>query len=163
MKTLFKMMALFALLFCAASCNDDDEVTLKPMEVNYANIAGIWRLTEWNGEKIDDPRYSYIVFNRKAEDEKRGYMIYTNLNSAVSERVSGAFELDTDDNGKDIITGTYDYKLSTDDEWEHTYYITELDDKSMVWTADDDMAEIRGYTRCNEIPEDIVAGTRVAF
>lgn len=163
MKTLFKMMALFTLLFCISSCGDDEEVTPKLMEVNYANIAGTWRLAEWNGEKIDDPRYSYITFNRKAEDGKRAFMMYTNLNSAVSERINGAFELDINDDSKDIISGTYDYTLSTNDEWGHTYIITGLDENSMIWTAEDDAEEVRVYTRCSEVPADIVAGTRVAF
>lgn len=56
-------MALFM------SCGDDDEVKLPDTkDVNYANIAGTWRLSEWNGEKIDgDTRYYYIKFDRKAE------------------------------------------------------------------------------------------------
>lgn len=163
MKTLFRMMALFTLLFCMSSCGDDDEITIESMEVNYANIAGTWRLTEWNGEKIDEPRYSYITFSRKAEDGKRAFMMYTNLNSAVSERVSGAFDLAINDDSKDIISGTYDYTLSTDDEWEHVYVITGLDDKSMTLIAEDDVEEVRIYTRCSEVPADIVAGTRALF
>ena len=160
MKTLFRMIALFTLLFCISSCGDDDELAPESMEVNYANIAGTWRLTEWNGEKIDEPRYSYITFNRKAEDGKRAFMMYTNLNSAVSERVSGAFNLGINDDSKDIISGTYDYTLSTNDGWEHIYVITGLDDKSMIWTAEDDAEEVRVYTRCGEVPADIVVGTR---
>ena len=70
-----------------------DEVKLPDMkDVNYANIAGTWRLSEWNGEKIDgDTRYYYIKFDRKEKDGKRSYTIYTNLNSATSQQIPGSF------------------------------------------------------------------------
>ena len=46
------MLLLTMALFM--SCGDDDEVKLPDTkDVNYANIAGTWRLSEWNGEKID--------------------------------------------------------------------------------------------------------------
>lgn len=163
MKTLFKIMAFFVLVIGFASCSDDDdEVMAKPvLEVNYANIAGTWRLAEWNGEKMDgDSRYYYITFNRKEEDGKRKYQVYTNLNSFVSQKITGAFLLDYDEEWGDFITGTYDYTLSTDDEWEHEYIITDLYEDSMKWTAEDDAEEVRIYTRCSEVPADIVAGTR---
>lgn len=58
MKNIFKMMLLLTMALFM-SCGDDDEVKLPDMkDVNYANIAGTWRLSEWNGEKIDgDTRY----------------------------------------------------------------------------------------------------------
>ena len=64
------MLLLTMALFM--SCGDDDEVKLPDMkDVNYANIAGTWRLSEWNGEKIDgDTRYYYIKFDRKEKDGK---------------------------------------------------------------------------------------------
>lgn len=161
MKNLFKMMALFALLFAVTSCGDDDEVALKPtLDVNYANIAGTWYLAEWNGDKMNDSRYYYITFNRKEVDGKRAYEIYTNYNSAFSEHITGAFLLEKDDDFGDVISGTYDYQLSTDDGWPHSYTITDVYDNSMIWTATDDTEEVRVYTRCSEVPEDIVKGTR---
>lgn len=160
MKTLFKMMTLFALLFAVTSCGDDDEVALKPMDVNYANIAGTWYLAEWNGEKMNDSRYYYITFNRKEVDGKRAYEIYTNYSSAYSEHITGAFLLEQDDDFGNIISGTYDYQLSTDDGWAHSYIITDVLDNSMVWTAKDDADEVRVYTRCNEVPEEVVKGSR---
>lgn len=161
MKTLFKMMALFALLFTITSCGDDDEVALNPTrDVNYANLAGTWYLSEWNGEKMNDTRYYYITFNRKEVDGKRKYEIYTNYNSAFSEKITGAFLLKKEADFGDVITGTYDFQLSTDDGWPHDYSITEMYENSMVWTATDDADEVRVYTRCSEVPEDIVKGTR---
>lgn len=69
MKNIFKMMLLLTMALFM-SCGDDDEVKLPDTkDVNYANIAGTWRLSEWNGEKIDgDTRYYYIKFDRKEKD-----------------------------------------------------------------------------------------------
>ena len=92
MKNIFKMMLLLTMALFM-SCGDDDEVKLPDTkDVNYANIAGTWRLSEWNGEKIDgDTRYYYIKFDRKEKDGKRSYTIYTNLNSATSQQIPGSF------------------------------------------------------------------------
>ena len=52
MKNIFKMMLLLTMALFM-SCGDDDEVKLPDTkDVNYANIAGTWRLSEWNGEII---------------------------------------------------------------------------------------------------------------
>ena len=161
MKTLFRMMALFSLLFVAASCGDDDEAMITPsLDVNYANVAGTWKLSEWNGEELNDSRYYYITFNRKEEDGKRKYIVYTNLNSAVSERFTGTFLLSKDKNEADVISGTYDYTLSTEDGWENMYFVSELTNEKMSWTATEDAEEVRVYTRCAEVPADIVNGIR---
>ena len=104
---------------------DDDEVKLPDTkDVNYANIAGTWRLSEWNGEKIDgDTRYYYIKFDRKEKDGKRSYTIYTNLNSATSQQIPGSFTLNKEEDYGDVISGTYYYQLDTDDEWEYSYIV----------------------------------------
>ena len=52
MKNIFKMMLLLTMALFM-SCGDDDEVKLPDTkDVNYANIAGTWRLSEWNGELL---------------------------------------------------------------------------------------------------------------
>lgn len=161
MKTLFKMMTLFVLLFAVTACGDDDEAALKrTRDVNYANIAGTWYLAEWNGEKMNDSRYCYITFERKEVNGKRVYKIYTNYNSAYAEHATGTFLLEKDDDFGDLISGIKDHQLSTDDGWDHSYIITDMFDNSMVWTAKEDAEEVRVYTRCSEVPEDIVKGTR---
>ena len=60
MKNIFKMMLLLTMALFM-SCGDDDEVKLPDTkDVNYANIAGSWRLSEWNGENLEgDTRYYY--------------------------------------------------------------------------------------------------------
>ena len=88
MKNIFRIMLLLTTMLFV-SCGDDDEVKLPDTkDVNYANIAGSWRLSEWNGENLEgDTRYYYITFDRKGKDGKRSYTIYTNLNSATSEQI----------------------------------------------------------------------------
>lgn len=164
MKTVFKIFALLTLFAAMVSCSDEDEVAVIPsLEVNYANVAGIWRLSEWNGEKMDgDTRYYYITLNRNEENGQRSFKIHTNLNSFVSQQITGSYELNKDENFGDIISGTYDYTLDTNDGWSHQYVVGELFETSMKWTALDDETEVRIYTRCDEVPADIVAGSRVA-
>ncbi len=164
MNILYRIMVLLALSVGLLACDDDDKEEVKPtLEVNYANISGTWRLAEWNGEKLEDARYYYITFDRKAVEGKRSFLIHTNLNSATSQRVSGAFVLEQDDELADLISGTYDYRLSTDDAWSHEYVITGLYEDSMVWTAKDDATEVRVYKRCDEVPADILAGSRASM
>lgn len=161
MRTIFRMMLLFTMVLFV-SCGDDDDVKLPDtLDVNYANIAGTWRMSEWNGEEMDnDSRYYYITFDRKEKDGKRSYNIYTNLNSATSQQIPGAFTLSSDEDYGDIINGTYYYQLDTDDEWEYSYIISNLTNTSMVWTAKEDFGEVRVYTRCDEVPGDILKGER---
>lgn len=163
MRTILKMM-LFAVMTICMSCGDDDEVKLPDtLEVNYAHIAGTWCLSEWNGEKMDgDNRYYYITFDRKEKDGKRSYMIYTNLNSAVSQHIPGSFKLTDDEEYGSVISGTYYYQLDTDDEWEYSYVISNLTQKAMTWTAKKTPEEVKVYTRCDGVPEKIINGTRSA-
>ena len=88
---------------------------------------------------------------------------FHSLNSATSEQIPGSFLLSKEDDYGDIISGTYYYQLDTDDEWEYSYIVSGLTDTSMIWTAKEDMGEMKVYTRCNEVPADIIAGTRASF
>lgn len=158
MKTIFRLMVLFILLVGVTSCNDDDELATEPtLEVNFANIAGTWCLSEWNGTQLDDSRYFYITLNRKAVDGKRTFEIYQNFDSATSRHITGSFDLEYDEDWGDIISGEYDYWMG---EWTSPYIVTELRTGSMIWTMKDDTTDVSVYTRCAEVPADIVAGTR---
>ena len=54
------MLLLTTMLF--VSCGDDDEVKLPDTkDVNYANIAGSWRLSEWNGENLEG--HTLLLYN----------------------------------------------------------------------------------------------------
>lgn len=163
---IFSNILLLLLLLFSGSCSHDkqngDIEEPKPLlEVNYTNISGVWQLTEWNGEKMNDTRYYYLVFNQKAENGKHTYIIYTNLNSATSQQITGNFVLENSLGKGDLISGIYDYRLSTDEGWSHKYIIASLYEDSMVWTAKDDVSEIRVYSRCEDIPADIQMGIRV--
>lgn len=60
MKNIFKLMALFAFLFCLTSC-DDDEPVIPTLEVTPANLNGTWELSEWNGAPLAEGTYCYIT------------------------------------------------------------------------------------------------------
>ncbi|WP_430812789.1 MULTISPECIES: hypothetical protein [unclassified Carboxylicivirga] len=161
MKFLINIFVVFALGLGFVSCsNDDDEVFVDPtLDVNYANMAGTWRLSEWNGEKMDgDTRYYYITLDRFENGGTYRYEIYTNLNSFVSEHITGTYQLGETEDMKPTISGTFDYTLTGDDAWLYDYLITELYETSVKWTATDDAEEVRVYTRCSEVPADIVNG-----
>lgn len=49
MKTLFRIMTIFLMLFCFAGCDDDKEEVLSTLDVTAANLNGTWKLVEWNG------------------------------------------------------------------------------------------------------------------
>ena len=70
MKTLFKIMALFLMLFSFAACDDDEEATLTTLEVTPANLDGTWKLVEWNGAPLQEGSYCYITFSRKEKTYK---------------------------------------------------------------------------------------------
>ena len=53
------------LLATFVACNDDDDVKDAILEVNYKNLNGTWRLSEWNGKEMNDKLYCYITFDRK--------------------------------------------------------------------------------------------------
>ena len=165
MKNIFKLLPLLLVLFSLSACSDDDKDELvEVLDVNYANVAGIWQLTNWSGEKLDgDKRYYYIEFARKEENGKRGYRILTNLNSFVAQKITGGYELFRDEEYGNIIEGTYDYTLSTNDEWEYQYVVTSLTATEMKWTAVDKPDETRIYIRCESIPADILGGSRTAM
>ena len=64
MKNIFKLMALFAFLFCFSSCEDDEPV-ISTLEVTPANLEGTWKLAEWNGASLDEGTYCYVIFSKR--------------------------------------------------------------------------------------------------
>ena len=65
MNVFFKMLLCTMLLATFVACNDDDDVKDAILEVNYKNLNGTWRLSEWNGKEMNDELYCYITFDRK--------------------------------------------------------------------------------------------------
>ena len=154
MKTFFRIMLLSVFLFSVAACSDDDETKDIALEVNYANLNGTWRLSNWNGEDMnDDQSYVYIQFNRK----ERTYVMYEKISTGKAWKRTGGFLIENDDKWGYVLSGTYDNGLGA---WNQEYVVTDLTDNSMKWTVIDNAEDISVYTRCESVPADIVAGTR---
>ncbi|MDO4163273.1 MAG: lipocalin family protein [Bacteroides sp.] len=154
MKTLFRMMALFLLLFGFSACSDDDEVvTEQPLTVNYANLSGTWKLTEWNGQPLADDTYCYITFVRKDHT----YLMYQKFDSMYARLITGTFTIEEDDYLGYLISGTYDYGRG---DWSSTYIVNDLYSSSMTWIVEDDASDVSKYERCDSVPEDIVNEAR---
>lgn len=150
MKTLFRMMALFALLFCFASCNDDEEAKVPTLEVNAANLDGTWKLTEWNGESLADGTYCYITFIRK----DKTFKIYQKFDSMYARLITGTFAIEEDDYLGYVISGTYDYQMG---DWNKEYIVTDLlQSGSMIWTVKNDNTDVSKYERCDKVPSEII-------
>ncbi|EJX10638.1 hypothetical protein, secreted [gut metagenome] len=149
MKTLFKMMALFLVLFCFAACDDDEEIQTA-LEVTPANLDGTWKLTEWNGNSLPENSYCYITFSRK----DKTYKMYQNFNSMYAKLITGKFNITKDEDYGYIIKGKYDYGNGS---WNYSYIVTDLlPTGSMVWTAKENPADVQRYEKCPSVPSHIL-------
>lgn len=153
MKFFFNIIALcFCLSLTVVSCSNDDEVSAPYLEVNYASLNGTWILTEWRGLPLENGQYVYITFDRK----EHTFVMYENMGSMYSHKSTGSFEIEVDDELGSILTGEYDYDNGS---W-NTYIVKEMTATTMKWIVKDDAEDVSVYTRCSEIPEDILAGSR---
>ncbi|WP_303207648.1 lipocalin family protein [Bacteroides oleiciplenus] len=152
------LMLVTAFLLSACS---EEEMMSEPeyLPVNYANIAGTWKLSEWNGQEMGEERYCYLVIGRKADEDtgKRTLDIYMNMDSDKSRHLTSTYELEEDEDLGTIISGMYDHSAGF---WNNSYLISELEYSRMVWTVSDDFEDVSVYVRCDEVPEDILSGTR---
>lgn len=155
MKTLFNLMLLSMFLFCFASCSDDEMEEVPALEVNYANLEGTWKLTEWNGQPIADGTYCYISLVRK----DKTYKIYQKFDSMYARLITGTYFIEQDDYLGYIISGTYDYGMG---DWNKSYIVTDLlQSGSMIWTVKDDDTDVSKYERCDKVPEEIIEEAEV--
>lgn len=151
MKTIFRILTFVILSMGFSSCNDDEEIVVAQLEVNYANLNGIWQLVEWNGAPMANGTYCYIQLNRKDHTFK----MYHNMDSMYARLITGTFYLENDPYLGDIIRGEYDYEQGA---WNAEYIITDLlETGSMVWTVNGDAADVSLYERCDAIPDNILA------
>lgn len=152
MKTLFRTMALFMMLFCLSACSEDEEeVTVPTLEVNYVNLEGTWQLTEWNGQPTPEGTYCYIIFKRKDHT----FQMYQKFDSMYARLITGEFLLETDASTGTLISGTYHYGMG---EWNNSYIITDLlETGSMIWTVKGDDNDVCKYERCEKVPEEVIA------
>lgn len=151
-KLIFKtaLFIMFAVGFMA--CSKDNEEPVVYETVNYATINGTWMLTEFNGKALEEGQYVYITFNRK----EHTFEMYDNMGSMYSHKSTGTFEITEDDEIGYILTGEYDF---SHDAWKE-YVVSEMTAETMKWTVKDDAEDISVYTRCAEIPEDVLNGSR---
>lgn len=151
-KLIFKtaLFIMFAVGFMA--CNKDNEEPVVYETVNYATINGTWMLTEFNGKALEEGQYVYITFNRK----EHTFEMYDNMGSMYSHKSTGTFEITEDDELGYVLTGEYDF---SHDAWKE-YVVSEMTAETMKWTVKDDAEDISVYTRCAEIPEDVLNGSR---
>ena len=155
MKTLFNLMLLPMLLFCFASCNNEDAEEELSLEINYANLEGTWKLTEWNGQPVVDGTYCYISLVRK----DRTYKIYQKFDSMYARLITGEYFIEQDDYLGYIISGTYDYGMG---DWNNSYIVTDLlQSGSMIWTVKGDNTDVSKYERCEKVPDEIIKEAEV--
>lgn len=134
------------------SCNNESEEPVVYENVNYSTISGTWMLTEFNGKALEEGQYVYITFNRK----EHTFEMYDNMGSMYSHKSTGTFEITEDDEIGYILTGEYDF---SHDAWKE-YVVSEMTAETMKWTVKDDAEDISVYTRCAEIPEDVLNASR---
>lgn len=158
-KHILKLLFLGFSLAIGACSDDNDPVVPDALPVNYANIAGTWQLTEWNGEPMNDKRYCYMIIGRKADEQtgKRSLETYLNIDSDKSRHLTSTYELESDEELGVIIRGVYDYAGGF---WNNSYIIKNMASDSMTWIVENDPSDVSVYTRCDVIPEDILNETR---
>lgn len=156
MKIILKILALSVLLIGFSACSDDEDVPVVPtLDVNYANLNGVWSLTEWNGNPVDGDVYCYIVFDRR----NHTFKLYQKFDSMYARCITGEFQLEEDDDWGVVISGTYDYGMG---DWNHEYIISDLlATGSMTWTVKGDDTDVCIYTRCDEVPAEVIAEAKV--
>ena len=154
MKNIFKLMALFAFVFCLSSCEDDEPV-IPTLEVTPANLNGIWELSEWNGQSLAEGTYCYVIFNRKEQT----FEMYQKFDSMYARYITGEFSIKKDPYLGSVISGIYDYGNG---DWNNEYIVTDLlETGSMIWTSKNDENDVNKYIRCEKVPKEIIAEAKV--
>ena len=128
MKTLFRIMTIFLMLFCFAGCDDDKEEVLSTLDVTAANLNGTWKLVD------------------------KTYKMYDKFDSMYPNLKTGSFEIEKEKNLGYIISGDYDFGNG---EWANSYIVTDLLATSMIWTIKDTPSDIQKFERCDRVPEEI--------
>ena len=116
------------------------------LDVTPNNISGVWSLKSYDGgQNLEEGTFYYIEFDRK----DKTFVSYDNLGSMEVFKNSGRYDIVTD--GAAVIRGMYDFGRG---DWEHSYYVRNLTQKSMVWVATDDETISQVYERA-ELPEEL--------
>lgn len=151
MKNLLKISLLLLLAVGFTGCDDDNSYEDPGLEVTLYNLSGTWKLETWNnGETLADGSYVYIELSYRDGNE---FTIYQNLDSFGPRRITGVYNLYTDDALGSILRGMYDYENG---DWSHRYIVSDLFADRMTWTATDDAQNVSLYVRCDGIPQEIL-------
>ena len=145
MKKITKFAMALIVAIAAFACSKEENRGAEYLDVTYNNIAGVWSLQSFdNGVELGEGTYRYLVLDRK----ERRFVSYDNLSSMEVYKNSGRYDIITD--GAAIIYGMYDFGRG---DWEHSYYVRNLTQDSMVWVATDDESITRVYVRAS-LPEE---------
>ena len=153
MKKWFKIMVAATLALAAWSCGEPEKPAEPQLPITSANIAGVWQLTEWQGEAVSEDMVVYIDFVNVG----RTYTLYQNVDSSVIDAITGTYNLYTNKSGQSILTGLYDYSDST--EWSNRYVVSSLTATTMVLKVYTEGAtstagaESFVYKKCDSLPE----------
>ena len=152
MKNFLKSTLL--LLFAATAftgCEKDKSYEDPGLEVSLYNISGTWQLASWNnGTELAEGSYVYLELSYR---DGNTFTIYQNLDSFGPRRITGAYNLYTDDSLGSVIRGVYDYENG---DWTSRYIIRNLYADRMTWIATDDAGNVSQYVRCEGIPQEIL-------
>ncbi|MFV0378492.1 MAG: lipocalin family protein [Mangrovibacterium sp.] len=147
-----RILRLSLMLFLTVSmmaCDKDDDIQELPsLEVTNANLHGTWKLYEWNGELMNDSRYSYIDFDRL----EQAFVIYENFSSMYARKLTGKFTIGGSNEDGYTLTGVYDY---TDEAWKG-YDVNRLTTERLELSESNNPDEVLIYVRCAEIPDDVL-------
>ncbi len=160
MKKIFNLFVISLVALGAIGCSesDDQDSMSDQIVINYRNMRGIWELSSLNGVAIAGDAYLYITFILTDDDEQK-FELYHNLDSAFSQYETGYYTIATDeeDSSLTVLSGYYDGQFLQS--WSSDYYVSSFTSSTMEWT-DYESGEKRTYVRVDEVPSDIVAGTR---
>lgn len=154
MKKIFGFILCFALAIGFTACSEDETPQVEVVNVNTSYLDGAWSLNEVDGVSLGEGTYLYLSFDRK----ENTFVMYHNLESMYSQRFTGTWSLTEDEDLGILLTGEYDYDLG---EWA-TYIATALDANTLHLVNKENPEDVRVYTRCESIPEDVVNGSRSA-
>lgn len=149
-KFMIAVFAAAAVLFTTTGCEKSEQKVTDQLEVTANNVAGTWRLAEWSNGTLDADCYVYMKLIRK----DRLFELYQNLDSFSPRKLTGEFNITTDEELGAIIRGKYDHGTG---EWAHRYIVRSLTSDRMVWVAKDDTSDITVYERVASIPDDIMS------
>ncbi len=152
MKHLKSIIAV-ALLSLTACAGDESEPIIPELVINSRNIEGVWKLESIDNTTLDDEQYLYIEFER----ENLTYDMYENFDSKYSTQTVGEFFISKDEDSRTYIDGNYSANFG--EKWGEHYYIEDFTLETMAWRGAAS-GEVQRFLRVEQIPEDIVAGTR---